>query len=143
MGQRSTKWASVLLTVSSVFWTNACFNRADIDVAQRAAEEFHQRVASGNADAIYENASDRYRGSISRDLNRKRFARLRNKMGACPSSTVIAIAVSHGSRETTITARYTTTCSAGTLDESFLWRMVEGKAQLEEFDARSPLLLGD
>jgi hypothetical protein len=124
-------------------FTNACFSRVSIDVAQRAADEFHLRVASGQADAIYDDATDNYRTSVSREINRGRFARLRRKMGVCPSSAATAIAVNSGTRGTSATASYKTTCSNGVLNESFLWQIADGKAKLDAYDASSPLLLGD
>jgi len=143
MGRKYTMWAASISTAAAILVTSACFSRVGIDIVQRAVEEFHLRSANGDADAIYESTTDHYRMSISRELNRSRFARLRRKMGTCPSSVATGIAVSNGSRGTTATASYKTTCSAGELDESFLWEIVDGKAKLDSYDASSPLLLGD
>jgi hypothetical protein len=144
MGHSVISRTAFLTIAPSILFTSACFSRVNIDVVQRSVDEFHLRVAGGQADAIYyEDATDNYRMSISREINRSRFARLRRKMGACPSSAVTAIAVSSGSRGTSATASYKTTCSNGVLNESFLWQIADGKAKLDAYDTSSPLLLGD
>jgi hypothetical protein len=130
MSQTSLRRVAFLAVAALIWLTSACFSRVDIDIAQRAADEFHLRANDGQADAIYDDATNRYRMSISRELNRSRFARFRRKMGACPSSTATSIVVNVGSQGTTATASYKTTCSAGVLDESFLWGLRTARRSL-------------
>jgi hypothetical protein len=143
MTRRSINYAVCSVTATLALFTSACFSRVDLDIAQRAAEEFHLRVSKGQADAIYDEATGHYRMSISRELNRSRFARVSRKMGACPTSVATSIVVNSGTRGKSVTASYQTTCSAGVLDESFLWQVEDGKARLDSYDVNSPLLLGD
>lgn len=92
---------------------------------------------------IYDDATEDYRLSLSRELNRSRFARLGRKMGTCPESEPTSIVVNSGSSGTTVSASYKTKCSLGVLEESFMWVVVDGKAKLESYDPKSPLLLSD
>lgn len=81
--------------------------------------------------------------TIPRELNRRQCARLRRKMGSCPSSVAQRIAVNAGARGVYVEAIYKTTCTAGPLEESFVWKIESGRAKLDPYEARSPLLLSD
>lgn len=122
----------------------SCLSSKQVDIARRAVEQFHQEVATGQDDAIYDAADDHaYKESVSRETNRGFFSRVRRKMGACTRSTETNYFIDAGTAGTFVRLRYKTQCANGELDELFVWRIEGDRAILVRYEANSPLLLTD
>jgi hypothetical protein len=142
---KGTDWCYAM--ASMLVFSFSCGLSANIDITRRAVNDFHRQLSQGppgvTADAIYDQATDRFRMGISRELNRSRFARLQRKMGSCPTSTEIRIAVNAGEKGVYVDAAYMTTCAAGPLNEMFVWKIENGEAKLDGYETSSPRLLTD
>lgn len=123
---------------------SSCGVQKGYEIAVQASNEFHQRLGAGQDDLIYNQASDRFQQATSRDVVKGYFSRIRRKMGTCGSYEVTKWFVRADVVQGTFaTLSYRATCAKGTLDESFQWHIVDGKATLDQYTAQSPLLLVD
>jgi hypothetical protein len=109
-----------------------------VSTAERQAAVFHQRLAAGQYDAIYDAAAPAFGVSLTRPDSAKFFAAINAKMGACKMP---AGALSHLTSGTTVQLRYRLECAHGTLDETMLYVAATGGARLAGYDANSPTLV--
>jgi hypothetical protein len=121
----------------------ACSMSKDVDIARRAAEEFHQQVAAGQDDTVYDAADLAYKESVSRETNHAFFLRIRRKMGVFKSNKNTSYFLNKTTNGTFVRLQYKTECANGDLDEEFLWRIEGAHAVLVRYQANNPLLLTD
>lgn len=135
-----TKYAASLLAALLLC---SCSMSRDRDIARRAVEQFHQRLAAGQDDTVYDAADPIYKQSVSREINHGLLWRIRRKMGSCQGSENTRYFVNAGTSGTFVTLQYRTKCANGELDEEFVWHVEEEGAALVSYRANSPLLLAD
>ena len=132
---------NLILTLFLLSLTWACGFTKGMDAARSAVDEFHRQVAAEQAGMIFDGATDHFRSSLSREFNRARFVRLRQKMGVCRSSQATSMSVNATNLGTFVSMKYSTRCANRQLDESFVWLIENEKARLYDYSASSPLLL--
>jgi hypothetical protein len=132
------------LSIALALALNGCGFQREKDLASQAAVAFHHQLALGADDAIYNSATDHFRQTTEKKVVLGYFARIRRKMGQCTSSRSGAPGVlSSPSTGTFITATFRTSCANGELRESFVRKIMENGAKLDQYSAGSQLLLTD
>ncbi len=125
-------------------WTLcACSMSKEVDIARRAADQFHQQIAAGQEDAIYNATDPAYKEFMSREAHDGFFARIRRKMGGFKGSTNTGYFINASTTGTLVRLQYKTQCANGELDEGFVWRIEGERAILVRYEANSRLLLTD
>jgi hypothetical protein len=135
---KTPRSAIVLLAALS-----GCNLSKNLDEAKRATEHFHEQLAAGEDEAIYDQATPAFQDTLRRDVAKGYFARIRRKMGTCGSSQSTDISMNTNTQGTFVTLGFETHCSAGQLAESFVWLMENGQARLQSYNASSAALLVD
>lgn len=139
--QLSRAWRLVYF-VSALAMAGCGFQR-EKDLAAKASAEFHQRLGAGEYDAIYDDSTDRFR-TVDRRTMVGYFRRINRKMGACTSFRPGAPGVLASPKTgTSITETFRTNCSNGEMRESFVWKIINDRAKLDQYAANSQLLLTD
>jgi len=104
-------------------------------------DQFHRQFLAGEDNVIYDQASDHYRSTMTRELNHAYLERIRSKMGTCSSSRAIRLFVTRSTRGTFVSASYLTECTNGQLTEVFVIGVEERDAKLDRYGAQSPRLM--
>jgi hypothetical protein len=113
-------------------------SRKMVSAAERQATVFHQRVAAGEYDAIYDAAAPAFGVSLTRPDSAKFFAAINAKMGVCKMPAGAASYLTSGR---TVQLRYRLECAHGTLDETMLYVETGDAARLAGYDAKSPTMV--
>jgi hypothetical protein len=122
------KWLLVLLALLA-----ACNKDQDTSQVDSAVELFHQRLATGDDDAIYRDAGPEYQHSIDVEMNRRFLGQIRRVRGMPGSVTRTAYSVTNNSGGAIVNAEYKVSYANGEATETFIWRLTEGKATLLGF----------
>jgi hypothetical protein len=131
---RTPLWLALLATSN-------CGLSQTYELANGSVRRFHEQLAAGEFDGIYGQATEHFRTSMSPEVARGYFARIKRKMGACTTSRATAFSLNTTSGGTSVVAAYQTQCANGPLIETFTWRLGDGKAMLDEYRSESPLLM--
>jgi hypothetical protein len=107
----------------------ACHTDPDISIVDSAVELFHQRLASGDDDAIYRDAGVEYQRSIDVETNSKFLAGIRRARGMPGLATRTGYSVTGA----VVNAAYKVGFANGDATETFVWRVTGGKAVLLGF----------
>jgi hypothetical protein len=107
----------------------ACHRAPDTSMVDSAVELFHQRLASGDDDAIYRDAGIEYQRSIDVEMNHKFLAQIRRGRGSPGRATRTDYAVTGA----VVNAVYKVSFANGDATETFVWRVTGGKAVLLGF----------
>jgi hypothetical protein len=106
-----------------------CRPAQDTSAVDSAVELFHQRLASGDDDAIYRDAGVEYQRSIDVDMNHKFLGQIRRGRGMPGRAARISFNV----QGAVATAQYQTSFANGTALETFVWRVQDGRVILLGF----------
>ena len=119
--------------------------REYLPLATAATEVFHRRFAASQDDLIYFYSDSAWSQAIDADTERKSFARIRRKLGACayngPSGWFVNS--NTNSNGTLVTLVFQARCANGSMRERFTWRIIAGRALLVAYDPTGKLLLTD
>ena len=116
-----------LLALSALLIVGACGlfsirTRRIVSAAEREAAVFHQRLAAGRYDAIYDTAAPAFRGALTRTASAAFFANISAKMGACKIPGVASSYLTHtGMSGIRVQLRYRLECANGILEETMLY----------------------
>jgi hypothetical protein len=127
-----------LLTVQIIALTGCVFNQ-NMQAVTDANEQFHRRLASGDYDAVYNDATDDFKKALSRDGARAYLTRVSETMGACGHAQITNIAVNTGFSGVSISIKSHSICTNGPLDESLVWMVRQRVIKLDSYVASSPL----
>jgi hypothetical protein len=114
----------------------ACHRVPETSVVDSGVELFHQRLASGDDDAIFLDADPVYQRSVDRESNSKFLARVRRKLGMPGQVTRTFYSFAAGVANTQYDVNFTN----GDATEIFFWRVKDGKATLMGYTINSPLM---
>ncbi|MGD0361846.1 MAG: hypothetical protein ABSC93_13320 [Bryobacteraceae bacterium] len=143
---RGRSWRFWLTVLSPLLVMGACglfslHARRVAAEAEREAAVFHQRLAGGQFDIIYQTAAPAFRASLNQADADKFFSAIRDKMGVCKmpaeALTYFTNASTSGTR---VQLRYRLQCANGALDETMLYAFDGGAPQLAGYNATSPAL---
>ena len=119
--------------------------REYLPLATAATEVFHRRFAASQDDLIYFDSDSAWSQAMDAETERKSFARIRRKLGACtykgPSGWFVNS--NTNSNGTLVTLVFQARCANGSMRERFTWRIIAGRALLVAYDPTSKLLLTD
>jgi hypothetical protein len=129
----------LLMGACGLFWVKAKHVAA---AAEREAAVFHQLLAAGQYDAIYDNAAPAFRSSLNRYDSAKLLATVHIKMGECKTpSRALTFFTNASTSGTSVQLRYHLACANGALDEALVYVDTDFGPRLVRFDFRSPALL--
>ena len=114
----------------------ACHPVQDMSQVDSAVELFHQRLASGDDDTIYREAGPEYQRSIDLETNRRFLAQIRRTRGMPGRASKTAYNVTSNGGIETVFEQYKVSYEKGDAEETFIWRMTDGKATLLGFTIR-------
>jgi hypothetical protein len=121
----------------------ACHPVQDASQIDAEVERFHDRLASGEGDAIYQEAGPEYQRSLDSGTNGRFLARIRRKMGVPGRAIRTGYNVMYTSAGATVNTQYRVSYTNGEAQETFVWRLKDGKAVLLGFTISNPLMLTD
>lgn len=105
----------------------------DLPRVEQATERFHARLAASEDDAIYNDATEHFRGATSRNRARRAFAKFRNAFGKCGAYTRVKANERRNSRGSQFAITYRLRCSSGSVEESFDWIIRDDAVRLDEW----------
>jgi len=120
-----------------------CSAQKNLQVAQRASDEFHLQFAKGNYGGIYDASGSEFKSSSSRDQIITFLQMVNSKLGACGEPESQSSNVNYLTSGTFATMIYKRKCANGLLEENFSWRLEDGKAVLRGYHVNSPALTKD
>jgi len=97
----------------------------------------------GDYTSIYDTAAKGFQTSATREQLTGFLKRVNRKMGKCGESPAVFGGYQVATSGTFVTTTSSRTCANGTLNEQFVWLMIDGKATLLKYNANNPLLLTD
>jgi hypothetical protein len=143
LGNISARMRSALIAVLIAFVLCGCSASANVDIAKKATDAFHQQMSAESYDAIYESTNNAFRSSGSREQINGFLKRVNRKMGACGDSTLNGWNFNFNTAGNFVSLNYTRKCASGDLREQFVWQIANGKASLQQYVANHPSLLTD
>ena len=144
---RGRSWRFWLTVLSPLLLMGACglfslHSRKAVAGAEREAAVFHQRLAAGQYDAIYETSTAAFRNSLSRTDSAKFFAAIHGKMGACKTPAgALGYFTNTSTSGTRVQLRYRLECANGILQETMFYLITGEGPRLLGYDAKSPTLV--
>lgn len=108
--------------------------------ADDAVARFHEQLDSEQYEEIYGDATDEFRNASSRQQQITFFKTVREKMGNSGKRSIRGFHVNVSTNGTFVNAAYRTEFGSGPADETFVWRMDEGKPRLWSYHIDSPNL---
>jgi len=107
--------------------------------AEQEAAVFHQRLADGQYDAIYETAAPAFRAGVSRTGSARYFTTIRDKMGVCKTPAgALTYFTNTNTSGTSVQLRYRLECASGALQETMLYVSTGDGPRLAGYNATSP-----
>lgn len=104
----------------------------DFRAAQQAAQQFYGRMANGQYDAIYDDASADLKNAATRDSLISFLTQVNEQLGACRAASLVGDDYSRkGGRFVGLV--YERKCTHGDVNERFAWRIADGKASLRGY----------
>lgn len=134
---------SAFIAVLTAFALCGCSASANVDIAKKATDAFHQQMSAGSYDAIYESTNSAFRSNGSREQINGFLKRVNRKMGDCGDSTLNGWNFNFNTAGNFVSLNYTRKCASGDLGEQFVWEIANGKAFLQRYQANHPSLLTD
>jgi len=144
---RGRSWRFWLTVSSPLLLMGACglfavHSRKIASDAERAAAVFHQLLARGQYDAIYDTAAPAFQHSLSRTDSAKFFAVIHTKMGDCKTpGGAMSYFTNTSTSGTRVQLRYRLECANGILQETMAYQFTDDRPRLTGYDARSPTLV--
>lgn len=118
------------------------YSRKTAADAERQAAVFHQRMAGGEYDAIYQTTAPDFRLSLNKADSAKYFSAIHDKMGACQAPARAATYLTKTTTSGTyVQLRYRLQCANGALQETMLYVLAADGPRLAGYDATSPALI--
>jgi len=121
----------------------SCSLRHDFSAALAAVDGFHERLGAGHVDQIFADASPEFQKSMNAEASDAMFGRIRRKLGRPRASHATALQQNNTPAGTFIVAQYQTQFDSGVAQETFTWRILDGRPRLAGYTVSSPLLLRD
>jgi hypothetical protein len=131
---------AILCVVTTTLLFSGCSAKADFSAAKQAVDTFHQRMSAGDYDVIYDSSTNTFRGTGSREQFQEFLKRVTQKMGQCTDATQKQWRMNTTTNGTFVQLSYVRKCANGDLHELFAWKMENGKALLNGYNANSPIL---
>ncbi|SRR5579883_855553 len=123
-----------------ILFTCACSNDPHVEEGLKAIDTFHQRLAAGDDDAIYNDSTPQFKDGVSRFAFGGTLARIRQRMGTCSGWQTVRVTTKDYPGGTVSSMEGKTHCTKGELTELFAWRFENGVARLYGYTANSPLM---
>jgi hypothetical protein len=105
----------------------------EIQTAQRAADEFYRRLASGEYDAIFDDMSGDLKTIQNREETRVFFQGINDKFGECQVTTLESTDYARNTDGHFVGLVYSRECTGGEHNERLAFRIVNGKALLRGY----------
>ena len=134
---------AILLIALIAITFSACSLNVNYSKASAATVRFHDLVDRSEFGAIYDSSSVGFQQGTTREQWVGLMNRIRRKLGVCTGSTPTWQAFQVTTSGTFVTINGTRNCANGKLDETFVWKSVNGEVQLFKYGAGNPLLLTD
>jgi len=112
----------------------------DYRLASAAVEHFHEELNNSDYNGIYEDASDEFRQSASRDDVIKLVEKVHQRMGNSGKTSAAGFDVNWKNGLTTIDQVLETEFANGHAQENFVWILQQGQLRLYNYHIDSPLL---
>jgi hypothetical protein len=107
--------------------------------AEREAAVFHQSLAAGQYDAIYDRAAPAFKASLNRYDSAKLLATVHIKMGDCKTPAgALSFFTNTNTSATNVQLRYHLACINGALDETLVYVTTDDGPRLVRFGFSSP-----
>jgi hypothetical protein len=119
----------------------ACSSGQDLTLAEGEVAHFRQQMAAQQFLEIYSQASDDLKKTTAEDKMTRLLSAVDRKLGAVKSSERTSWGVNFNTSGTTATLKFKTTFERGTGDETFVYRIVGGKAVLAGYHINSDDLI--
>jgi hypothetical protein len=130
-----------VLILPAAFWLTGCSMSADTALAEAEVPGFHDALASGQFDRLYDNGSDEFKGAATKADLVSLLDSVRNKLGAVTSSTRASWNVNYRTNGTFVTLIYETQFAHGTAVEEFVYQISDNKPQLAGYHISNIKLL--
>lgn len=101
-----------------------------MELAERAVERFHEQLNAGQFEAIYDEASEEFQKSDSKEQLVSFLRIVATKLGDARSAKKVSWNVNFGFSQTTVTLGYETQFKEELAREQFLYRVKSSQAQL-------------
>lgn len=128
------------LVVAVILWSLGKGAFQDYRLASAAAEHFHQQLNTADFDGIYEDASDEFRQSATRDDVIKLLEKVHQRLGNAGKTSSVGFHVNWKNGRTTIDQVLETEFANGHAQENFVWITQQDQFQLYNYHIDSPLL---
>jgi hypothetical protein len=104
-----------------------------VEIARAGIGHFREMLASGQYDAIYDEADATLRKDIDREGNRRALSTIQEKLRNCSIERVMGTTMAARTTGTFVRLQYLHECPSGQITETFQWRIVGGKAHLVSY----------
>jgi hypothetical protein len=121
-----------LLVLSSAILVTACSDPKTLGVAQKAVDEFHRALASGEFQSIWDRADAHFRAENTKEAAVATWTSVREQLGDVRRADMVRYTATYGS-DPMIALTYKTAFQHGTATELFVWRVSKDKALLSQY----------
>jgi hypothetical protein len=135
-----SKCALMAASVALAVFSFGCSMKEDMEMATRAAEEFHQSLKAHPDGKLSVRVAPLFYQSTGRAEREAYFARVRAVLGAPLSWSPVGVHVDNMPAGRFLSARYQTRFESGVAQESFSWKIEGGQPYLVAYVVSSSLL---
>jgi hypothetical protein len=137
-----TRYGCALMAASAalLLFSFGCSMKQDMEMAQHAADEFHQSMRSHPDGKLSVRVAPLFYKSAAPAEREAYFARVHAVLGAPVSWASVGLHVDKMPAGTFLSANYRTRFENGLAQESFSWKIEDGQPYLVAYVVSSPLL---
>ena len=128
------------LVVLGILWSLGKGSYHNYRLASASADHFHQQLNNADYDGVYEDATDEFRSSGSREDLTKFLRNVHEKMGKCGKMSAAGFHVNWRNGRVWVDQVFNTQCEAGQAQESFVWLVQQDQCRLYHYQIDSPKL---
>jgi hypothetical protein len=132
---------SLILALAALLLLAACSSGQDLTLAEAEVARFRGQMAAQQFAEIYAQASDGLKMSTTEERLTRLLSAVDSRLGAVKSADRTTWGVNFGTAGTTVTLKYNTQFERGTGEETFVYRIVGGKAVLAGYHINSEDLI--
>jgi hypothetical protein len=121
--------------MAAVIALAGCSMGEDLGISDKAVADFHQKVDAGQVDAIVDAAAPEAKGDVAQFHTL--LDAVHRRLGAFKSSSRTGFNDNYENGLHTITTSYASVFANGTAQETFVYKLVDGKPQLLSYNIQS------
>lgn len=125
---------------AALIWKAGKSSFHNYQIASGAVEHFHHQMNLGDYDQIYDEASEEFRRSITREDLTRFFEKIQNNMGSVGEPRSLGFHVNWRSKAVWVDQTFNTQFLHGSAQEYFVWKIEQDQPRLYNYRIDSPNL---